>query len=31
MKPVWTRVRQMGLSEEDINATVEEARDKSSS
>ena len=31
MKPVWVRVRQMGLSEEDINALVDEARAKSSS
>ncbi len=31
MKPVWARVRQMGLSEEDINALVNEAREKSSS
>ena len=31
MKPIWNRVRQMGLSEDDINALIEEARDKSSS
>ncbi len=31
MKPVWTRVRQMGLSEEGINAIIDEARDKNSS
>jgi AbrB family looped-hinge helix DNA binding protein len=31
MKPVWVRVRQMGLSEEDINALIDEARAKSSS
>lgn len=31
MKPVWTRVRQMGLLEEGINAIIDEARDKSSS
>ncbi len=31
MKPVWNRIRQMGLSEEDIGALVEEARTKSSS
>jgi AbrB family looped-hinge helix DNA binding protein len=31
MKPVWAKVRQMGLSEEDINALVNEARAKSSS
>ncbi len=26
MQPVWKRVRQMGLSEEDIGALIEEAR-----
>ena len=26
LAPVWEKVRQMGLSEEDINALVEEAR-----
>ena len=26
MKPVWGRIRRMGLSEEDINALIEEAR-----
>jgi limonene-1,2-epoxide hydrolase len=26
MKPVWSRVRQMGLSEEDMGAIIEEAR-----
>jgi AbrB family looped-hinge helix DNA binding protein len=31
MKPVWNRVRQMGLSGEDISAIIEEARAKSSS
>lgn len=31
MKPVWTRVRQMGLTEEDINALINEARAKGSS
>jgi AbrB family looped-hinge helix DNA binding protein len=31
MKPVWTRVRQMGLSEEDINAFIDKARAKNSS
>ena len=31
MKPVWARVRQMGLSEEDINALIDEARAKGSS
>ncbi len=31
LKPVWARVRQMGLSEEDINALIDEARAKSSS
>ncbi len=31
MKPVWNKVRQMGLSEEDIGALIEEARTKSSS
>jgi AbrB family looped-hinge helix DNA binding protein len=31
IKPVWNRVRQMGLSGEDINALIEEARAKSSS
>ena len=25
LKPVWTRVRQMGLSEEDINTLIDEA------
>ncbi|MBI2938402.1 MAG: AbrB/MazE/SpoVT family DNA-binding domain-containing protein [Thaumarchaeota archaeon] len=30
MKPVWSRVRQMGLSEEDINALIEEARSENS-
>lgn len=31
MKPVWAKVRQMGLSEEDINDLINEARAKSSS
>jgi AbrB family looped-hinge helix DNA binding protein len=31
LKPVWARVRQMGLSEEDINALIDEARTKGSS
>jgi AbrB family looped-hinge helix DNA binding protein len=31
MKPVWTKVRQMGLSEEDINALIDQARTKNSS
>ena len=31
MKPVWNRVRQMGLAEEDIDALIEEARTQSSS
>ena len=31
LKPVWKRVRQMGLSEEDIGALIEEARVQSSS
>ena len=31
MKPVWDRVRQMGLTEEDINALIEEARAQDSS
>jgi AbrB family looped-hinge helix DNA binding protein len=31
LKPVWERVRQMGLSEEDVNALIEEARSQGSS
>lgn len=31
MKPVWAKVTQLGLSEEDINALVDEARAESSS
>jgi AbrB family looped-hinge helix DNA binding protein len=31
MKPVWKKVRQMGLSGEDIDALIEEAKAKSSS
>jgi hypothetical protein len=30
MKPVWSRVRKMGLAEEDTDALIEEARVKSS-
>jgi AbrB family looped-hinge helix DNA binding protein len=30
MKPVWSRVRKLGLAEEDIDALVEEARSQSS-
>ncbi len=26
LKPVWAKVRRMGLSEEDVNALIEEAR-----
>jgi AbrB family looped-hinge helix DNA binding protein len=31
MKPVWNRVRRMGLAEQDIDAIIEEARAKNSS
>jgi len=31
MKPVWSKVRQLGLSKQDIDALVEEARAQSSS
>jgi AbrB family looped-hinge helix DNA binding protein len=31
LKPVWSRVRRMGLSEEDIGALIEEARTEGSS
>ncbi len=31
MKPVWNRVRRLGLSEDDISAIIEEARTQSSS
>jgi AbrB family looped-hinge helix DNA binding protein len=31
MKPIWNKVRQMGLSEDDIGVLIEEARTKSSS
>ncbi|MFB3888391.1 MAG: AbrB/MazE/SpoVT family DNA-binding domain-containing protein [Candidatus Bathyarchaeia archaeon] len=31
LKTVWSRVRQMGLSEEDVAALIEEARAESSS
>jgi AbrB family looped-hinge helix DNA binding protein len=30
MRPVWDKVRQLGLTEEDINALVDEARAKGS-
>ncbi len=30
MKPIWTRVRRMGLTEEDIDAIIQEARAQSS-
>jgi len=30
MKPVWNRVRKLGLAEENINALIEEARSQSS-
>jgi hypothetical protein len=30
MKPVWSRARQMGLAEEDIDALIEEAKVKNS-
>jgi hypothetical protein len=30
-KPVWARARQMGLTEKDINAIIEEAKAKSHS
>jgi len=26
LKPVWEKIRQMGLTEEDVNALIEEAR-----
>jgi AbrB family looped-hinge helix DNA binding protein len=29
MKPVWARVRKMGLTEADINALIDEAKDSS--
>ena len=31
LKPVWNRVRRMGLTEEDINDLIEEARTQGSS
>jgi AbrB family looped-hinge helix DNA binding protein len=31
MKPVWSKIRQLGLSEEDIGVFIEEARAESSS
>jgi AbrB family looped-hinge helix DNA binding protein len=31
MKPVWAKVRQMGLMEEDVNVLIDEARTKDSS
>jgi AbrB family looped-hinge helix DNA binding protein len=31
LKPVWNKVRKMGLSEEDVNAIIDEARNKDSS
>ena len=31
MKPLWSRVRKLGLAEENIDALVEEARSQSSS
>ena len=31
MKPVWNRVRKLGLAEENIDALIEEARSQSSS
>ena len=31
LKPVWVKVRQMGLAEEDINALIDKARAESSS
>jgi len=31
MKPIWSKVRQLGLSEQDIDALIEEARAESSS
>lgn len=29
MKPIWSRVRKLGLAEENINAIIEEARSQS--
>jgi AbrB family looped-hinge helix DNA binding protein len=31
LKTVWNKVRKMGLSEEDVNAIIDEARNKDSS
>ena len=31
VKPIWDKVRQLGLTEEDINALIEEAKTQSSS
>jgi len=31
VEPVWTRIRQLGLTEEDIDALIQEAKDQSSS
>jgi hypothetical protein len=31
MKPIWARVRQLGLTEEDVNTLIDEARAKDSS
>jgi len=31
MKPIWNRVRRMGLAEQDIDALIQEARNESSS
>ncbi len=31
MKPLWARVRRMGLTEEDINALIDDARAQNSS
>ena len=31
MKPIWSRIRKMGLTEENINALIDEAREKNSS
>jgi len=28
VKPIWTRIREMGLSEEDVDAIIEEAKAK---
>jgi AbrB family looped-hinge helix DNA binding protein len=31
VKPIWDRVRRMGLTEEDVNALIQEAKTKGSS